>query len=138
MATPRHTALPKLSVVIPARNALRWLPGALASVGPRPDIEVIVVDDASTDGTADVIARYAARDTRIRPHRNATNSKLPKSLNAGFAQPGLAVTEYQWIQIKGSDDELADSSFDHSFGASNLRMVSRRTVLQGCKQGRSC
>src|SRR5207249_907734 len=48
--------------------------------------ELIIVDDASTDETPAVIARYAARDDRIRTLRNPVNSRLPASLNAGFAE----------------------------------------------------
>jgi len=61
------SATPRLSVVIPARNALRWLPGAIASLGGRADIEVLVVDDGSTDGTGDYLRSIARSDSRIRP-----------------------------------------------------------------------
>lgn len=64
-------SLPRLSVVIAARDALRWLPGALASVGSRPDIEILVVDDASTDGTWDFLVAVARCNPRIRPLRGA-------------------------------------------------------------------
>ncbi|HET6718496.1 MAG TPA: glycosyltransferase family A protein, partial [Rhodocyclaceae bacterium] len=50
----------ELSVVIPAFNAADTLPELLASLAPQcsDTIEVIVVDDASTDGTADLAAAY--------------------------------------------------------------------------------
>lgn len=58
--------LPALSVLIPARNEednlRRLLPGLLAQ--DHPDFEVIVVDDASDDGTADVLTRHATRRLR--------------------------------------------------------------------------
>ena len=58
--------MPEITVVIPSRDALRWLPHALASIGADPGIEVIVVDDGSTDGTGAFLERVAAEDTRLR------------------------------------------------------------------------
>ena len=56
------SALPKLSVVIPARNEERKLEGALRTVLEQyyPGLEVILVDDRSTDGTGRVMERLAA------------------------------------------------------------------------------
>lgn len=56
---------PALSVVIPARDAAHWLPRALASIGAAPEIEILVVDDGSTDGTAALLARFGAADPRL-------------------------------------------------------------------------
>ena len=62
--------------------------------------ELIVVDDASTDGTLEVAQKYAATDGRVQVIRNSKNLKLPKSLNVGFEK---ASGEYfTWI----SDDNL--------------------------------
>lgn len=57
---------PVASVVIPARDVARWLPRALASIGSRPDLEILVVDDGSTDGTGALLAHAARHDRRIR------------------------------------------------------------------------
>ncbi len=58
---------PRLSVIIPARNALDTLPRALASVLPMPvdRFEIIVVDDGSTDGTGAWLNDLAGRDPRV-------------------------------------------------------------------------
>lgn len=50
---------PKVSVVMPAYNAERWIEAAIASVLAQTltDWELIIVDDASTDHTMQLIAR---------------------------------------------------------------------------------
>ncbi|HZF77093.1 MAG TPA: glycosyltransferase family A protein [Acetobacteraceae bacterium] len=58
-------ATPRISVVLATCNALRHLPGAIASVGP--EAEIIVVDNCSTDGSWDYLQAIAEQDPRIRP-----------------------------------------------------------------------
>ena len=55
-----------VSVVMPARDTLSWIPKALASVGTEGVAEILVVDDGSTDGTSEFLARQAAADPRMR------------------------------------------------------------------------
>lgn len=56
---------PSVSVIIPTRDCLRWLPGAIRSIGSAPDIEIIVFDDGSSDGTSAWLAEAAQSDARI-------------------------------------------------------------------------
>ena len=60
---------PPVSVCVPARNEERDLGACLASILRQdyPDFEVIVVDDQSTDGTAEVIRSFAAGEDRLVP-----------------------------------------------------------------------
>jgi hypothetical protein len=65
----------KVSVLLPARNeALRLGPTLRAVLDSRhvPDLEVVVLDDASTDATADVVSEVAAGDARVRLVRRDT------------------------------------------------------------------
>jgi len=64
---------PLVSIIVPARNEARTLPTLLPSLLQQdyPHLEVIVVDDASTDGAAEIAARRAARDPRLRLIRSA-------------------------------------------------------------------
>lgn len=62
------TPAPLVSIIVPARNEGRILSTLLASLLQQdyPAVEVIVVDDASADGTGAVAAAWAERDTRLR------------------------------------------------------------------------
>jgi GT2 family glycosyltransferase len=79
---------PRISVVLPTYNGARYLRESIASVlaQTEPNFELIVVDDCSTDDTPALLAEAAERDPRILVQRNATNRKLPASLNIGFRQ----------------------------------------------------
>lgn len=57
-----------LSIVVPTYEAAGWLAGALRAVLAQDvgDLEVVVVDDGSHDGTADLCLAIAARDARVR------------------------------------------------------------------------
>lgn len=59
---------PRLSVVVPACNEVDALEPAMASLLAQdyPDLEIILVDDRSTDGTSELVDRIAARDSRVR------------------------------------------------------------------------
>lgn len=62
-------AAERVSVLMPARNeAHRISPGVRTLLAQRdvPDLEIIILDDSSTDGTADVIREAAAGDARVR------------------------------------------------------------------------
>src|SRR5688572_18015482 len=59
---------PAISVVMPVHNALPYLDEAVESIlgQSRDDFEFVTYDDASTDGSADRLEHWAARDSRIR------------------------------------------------------------------------
>jgi chlorobactene glucosyltransferase len=65
---PRPARLPFVSVVVPARNEERGIEEAVRShlAQDYPDLEVVVVDDRSTDATGAILARLAAEHPRLR------------------------------------------------------------------------
>lgn len=75
-----------VSVIIPCYNLGRFLPGCLDSVIEQTykDLEIIVIDDASTDSSWEIIQEYAERDRRIIPLRSATNQHVSASRNNGI------------------------------------------------------
>lgn len=93
---------PLVSIVLPTHNGSRYLEQAIQSCVDQtyPNWELIVVDDASTDSTPQILAHFVKADSRIRSVRHEQNRKLPAALNSGFE---LAEGEYlTWT----SDDNL--------------------------------
>jgi glycosyltransferase involved in cell wall biosynthesis len=101
----------KLSVIIPVYNTERFLAKCLESViyqtygrkdgaGNLEDIEIIIVDDGSTDKSADIYNKYISLDKRI---------SLIKQKNAGVSvarNRGIAAAAGQYIHFIDSDDYL--------------------------------
>ena len=80
---------------MPTYNRGALLSRAIESVRAQTfaDWELLVTDDASTDDTWQVLAEWAAKDVRIKPHRNAKNQypDISGILNGGIAR---ALGEY--------------------------------------------
>ena len=76
-----------VSVVLPTYNGSKWLSQSIDSILKQTyrNLELIIVDDASTDSTPELIMSFASRDPRIRIISHKSNKKLPQSLNDGFA-----------------------------------------------------
>jgi dolichyl-phosphate beta-glucosyltransferase len=96
--------LQSLSIVIPAYNEERRLPATLDTVlgyldaHPREFAEVVVVNDGSRDGTADVARRCAARDARVRLVEN------PGNRGKGYAvRHGMQEARGDWMLFTDAD-----------------------------------
>jgi glycosyltransferase involved in cell wall biosynthesis len=76
----------KVSIVLPTYNGSRYIRQSIDSCLNQTyrNIELIVVDDCSTDNIAEIVKSYS--DPRVRYVRNEKNQRLPQSLNIGFAQ----------------------------------------------------
>ena len=87
--------LPLVTVIMPAYNAAETIEHALRSVLSQSwtELDVIVVDDASTDATPDVVSRLAASDPRVRCLRHERNHGAYAARNTGLtAMNGDLVT----------------------------------------------
>ncbi|MBR4721108.1 MAG: glycosyltransferase [Clostridia bacterium] len=75
-----------VSIVLPVYNGEKYLAESIESVLNQTykNLELIIVNDCSTDSTEDIALKYKAQDRRIIYIKNEVNSKLPKSLNNGF------------------------------------------------------
>lgn len=77
---------PPISLGLPVYNGIRWLPDTVGSVLAQDmtDFELIISDNASTDGTEAWCRDLAARDSRVRYVRNVENVGVSKNFNRSF------------------------------------------------------
>ena len=95
---------PKVSIGLPVYNGERYLREALDSILAQTyrDFELIICDNASTDATAAICTEYAAREPRIRYHRQSQNIGATANFNHAFALARGAY--FKWA---AHDDVLA-------------------------------
>lgn len=101
---------PRVSLGLPIYNAERFLDGIFGCLLAQDftDFEIVVCDNASTDRSEEICRRYAARDPRIRYHRNPENLGLAPNFNRCFA---LSRGElFKWTPC---DDEYAPDYLRH-------------------------
>ena len=91
-----------VSIVLPVYNGQKYIRQSIDSILLQTyhNIELIIVNDCSTDDTLAIISKYAEKDKRIKIINNETNQKLPKSLNIGFKN--ASGEYYTWT----SDDNI--------------------------------
>jgi glycosyltransferase involved in cell wall biosynthesis len=94
----------RLSIGVPVCNGENFLAEALDSILAQtfPDFELIVSDNASTDGTAEISRAYAARDPRVRYHRQERRVGAAENHNRVFRLAGAPY--FKW---HAHDDVLA-------------------------------
>lgn len=108
-------ANPKVSIVIPIYNVERYLRQCLDSVVNQTlkDIEIICVDDGSTDSSPDIIKEYVDKDPRVKVITKP-NSGYGNSMNRGFD-----MAEGEYIGIVESDDYADPDMFEKLYGVAS-------------------
>ena len=104
---------PLISVVVPNYNHANYLPTALAALIAQTwtNIEIVVVDDGSTDNSCDVIADFARRDSRIRL------VALPANLGVNRAiQEGVRTISGDYLYMASADDVVEPNFFEKTIG----------------------
>jgi glycosyltransferase involved in cell wall biosynthesis len=97
-----------LSVIVPAYNAQEWLPQCLDSILVQTyrNLELIVVDDGSTDGTGELCDGYALRDPRVRILH------VPNGGPGVARKTGLDSSGGGWVAFVDSDDWVDSRMFE--------------------------
>ena len=96
---------PIISVIIPIYNDEKYIRQCLDSALSQTlrEIEVLCIDDASTDGTPGILAEYAKRDDRVKVITNSTNIKADASRNLA-----IDAARGEFLCFIDSDDFLPD------------------------------
>lgn len=96
---------PVISIIVPTYNRERYIAQAISSAQKQSfkDWELIVVDDASTDKTEDVVMKIAEKDSRIRYVRQKENVGIAKNRNTGLSEAKGA-----YVAMLDSDDAWTD------------------------------
>lgn len=97
-------AAPVVTVAIPSYNAARFLEAAVRSAMAQSlaEIEIIIVDDGSTDASPAIAARLAGEDARLRTARLPANGGPAAARNRA-----LAMAKGRWFAVLDSDDVMA-------------------------------
>ena len=141
-----------ISVIVPAYNVGPWIAGCIDSIINQTykNIEIIIIDDGSTDDTPAILDEYRGKDPRIIvKHQN--NIGLVRTRNIG-----IEIAQGTYIGFVDGDDTVSPNLFQHllenavtynadishsglnfvdSDGNSNLHYGSGRIIIQNRKRG---
>lgn len=100
-----------VSIIIPVYNGAVFLKDTIQSCINQSmgDIEIILVNDCSKDGSEKIIHEYQALDSRIRYFENASNSGMCASANRG-----IDAAKGEYILVLGQDDLLEQNHVEKS------------------------
>ena len=131
-----------ITVIIPVYNTARWLPQCLDSVLGQDyrNIEVILVNDASTDRSPDICRRYAARDRRIvlidKPQNEGQERARHSGLDVARGKYILHIDADDWLahpQVLSYMRETAEETGADYVETGILRVLDRhRWFVQNC------
>ncbi len=126
-ASPRAelpSRLPTLSVVMPNYNHARYLEAALQAHlnQTTPPLEIIVVDDASSDESCAIVERLAERHPSVRLIRLARNSGVNAATNRG-----LRAARGDYVCLSAADDRVSSD-----FAARSLQALAQHPAAGFC------
>ncbi len=106
--------MPEISIIVPTYQAEKYLGLCVESILTQTftDFEVILVDDGSTDGTADLCRRLETRDKRVRLLRLRRNKGVSAARNTG-----IMAARGKYIAFVDSDDLMLEDGFKNMYEA---------------------
>src|SRR5574344_179901 len=109
----RAKSTPKISVIVPVYNTEKYLAESLDSVIRQTfkDIEIICVDDGSTDNSSNILSKYAKKDSRIKVISQKNQGVITARNNA------IKQAEGDYIYTLDSDDVIDETTLEKSYKA---------------------
>lgn len=107
--------MPKISVIIPVYNLQDYIERAITSVTSQSfkDVEIIVVNDGSTDNTSQIVDELAEKDDRIK-HIIKENEGPGAARNMGFES-----SNGEWVWFLDGDDYMLSDAIEKMYSAAN-------------------
>jgi glycosyltransferase involved in cell wall biosynthesis len=120
--------MPSVSICIPTYNGALYLAECIESALAQSfaDIEILLVDDSSTDDSLAIAHNYALRDKRIRVFQNDVNLGLVANWNRS-----VTLAEGEWIKFLHQDDRLEPNCVERMLDAAqpNVDLIATRRRL---------
>lgn len=103
----------KVSVVVPVYNVEKYLDECISSICASTlyDIEILLIDDGSTDASGDIAEQWQRRDRRVKVYHK-TNGGLSDARNYG-----IQLCQGEYIAFVDSDDKIAPEMFEDMYRA---------------------
>ena len=119
----------KLSIIVPVYNIIQYLPKCLDSILSQTlrDIEIICVDDCSTDSSFSILEEYKSKDDRIKL------LKLAKNYGQGYARNrGIEIAQGEYIGFVDGDDYIDPNYFEALYNSAvkNNADISVASILK--------
>lgn len=104
--------MPKVSIIIPVYNTAKYLDKCLTSAINQTlkDIEIICVNDGSTDNSDEIIKSYMQKDSRIKYIKFAFNRGVSKARNTA-----ISIAKGEFIGFIDSDDYVDNKYFENLY-----------------------
>ncbi len=105
--------MPKVSVIIPVYNTEEYLPKCLKSLTKQTlkDIEIICINDGSTDNSLSILENFARKDSRIK----VTNQEHKKQ--GAARNRGIELASGEYIGYVDSDDWVNENFYENLYSA---------------------
>jgi glycosyltransferase involved in cell wall biosynthesis len=118
---------PLISVLLPTYNVEKYIKEAVESICNQSykNLDIIIVDDCSTDSTYNILVEYATRDKRIKLYKNKKNIGIVDGLNFALTQ-----AKGEFIARMDGDDISYQYRIEHLY---NFLALNPQIGLVGCQ-----